>query len=134
MGNPRYRAIISQQLCIGCGLCEETLPDVFQLGDYNASVVVPSIAAENLDALRTAVRDCPVEAISIAPLGATDSGHSPDDDNEKRENEEQDGEIREYKRKHSDLTDRDEIEPHDAEALQRGEHNFTVVRNGTDDN
>ena len=133
MGIPVYRVSVDQELCIGCGLCEETLPEVFRVGDFTASAVSGPIPAEHTESLLIAARDCPVEAIALERTGET-SGKPAGDDHEEGEDEEQGGEIREYKRKHGHLADRDEVEPDHAQRLEGGEHNFTVVRNGTNDN
>lgn len=54
-------------LCIGCGLCEETCPDVFDVGDDGCSRVL----GESPDPIlygdvREAAEECPTGAISIA--------------------------------------------------------------------
>ncbi|MFP4113458.1 MAG: ferredoxin [Spirochaetota bacterium] len=134
MAETRYRAIVDQTRCIGCGLCEETMPDVFRLGDYAASVVKSVLAADRWEELVIVTRDCPVGAISVENVPEDEtSGNASGDDDQKRENEEEDGEIGEYKRKHGDLSDRNQIEPDDPQDFQRGEHNFSIVRNGTND-
>lgn len=134
MGTPVYRASVDQQVCIGCGLCEETLPSVFSVGDFTASAASDPVPAEHTELLLIAARDCPVEAITLSLVDEDPSGQAPRDDHEEGEDEEQGGEIREYKRKHGHLADRDEVEPDDAQRLQGGEHNLSIVRNGTNDN
>jgi len=135
MGTPRYRVSVDQTLCIGCGLCEETMPDVFQLGDYTASVADPSVPDDREEALTVVARDCPVGAIDVARAASSEgSGRAPGDDDQERKDEEEGGEIREYKRKHGYVADGDVVEPDDSERLQGREHNFSIVRNGTNDN
>lgn len=135
MGDSVYRAYVDQDLCIGCGLCEETMPDVFRLGDYTVSVVATFVPEEQLPMLEIAARDCPVGAISILPGSPEQtSWHAPGDHDQESQNEEEGGEIGEYKRKHGYLTNPDEVEPNDSKRFERGEHNLSVVRNGTNDN
>ncbi len=110
-----YRVEVNQELCIGCGFCEETRPDVFLLGDYTATVVVDQVSDERLESLMAAARDCPVEAIRIIPL----SGETSADDDEERHCEEDGGEIREYERKHRDAADPHHIEPDHPKRLER---------------
>ena len=60
--------------CIGCGLCEENLPEVFAMGEFVASLrreLVPALMEEQL---QIAARDCPVNAITVVPA----SGDPPD--------------------------------------------------------
>jgi len=59
------KAVVDQDECTGCGLCEETCPAVFKLGDEMAEVIVDEIPADALDTARQAEADCPVEAIKI---------------------------------------------------------------------
>lgn len=53
--------------CTACGLCVETCPEVFELGEDAdvAKVIVDTVPPEAEDACREAAEDCPVEAIRI---------------------------------------------------------------------
>jgi ferredoxin len=51
--------------CTACGLCSDTCPDVFELGDDMAEVKVDEVPAEFEDAVQQAADECPVEAIII---------------------------------------------------------------------
>lgn len=60
------QAVVDRDLCIGCGLCEETCPEVFRLDDDGiALVIVEHIGAELYGPTRDAAELCPVSAISI---------------------------------------------------------------------
>ena len=55
---------VNEELCIGCGACEEACPDVFELSGDTSTVTVDSVP-ENLEALALeAETGCPVDAIS----------------------------------------------------------------------
>jgi len=51
--------------CTACGLCSDTCPEVFELGDDMARVIVDQVPAEHEEAVRQAAEECPVEAIII---------------------------------------------------------------------
>ncbi|MDO5144218.1 MAG: ferredoxin [bacterium] len=54
--------------CIGCGLCEATCPDVFELGkDGHAHVKPHSDEAQQTRDARRAHDSCPVAAIEEIP-------------------------------------------------------------------
>ena len=59
------KAKVDADACTGCGLCEETCPEVFELSDDVAKVKVDVVPPEAQDSCREAAEDCPVEAISI---------------------------------------------------------------------
>lgn len=60
------KAIVDKDTCTGCGLCEETCPEVFRLGDDDiAEVIVADVPPEAQDSAREAAEGCPVEAITI---------------------------------------------------------------------
>jgi len=58
------KATVDQDLCTGCGLCESTCPEVFEVQDDVAVVIVDVVPKDAEDACKEAAEDCPVEAIS----------------------------------------------------------------------
>ena len=59
------KATVDEETCIGCGLCVETCPEVFELTDDKAIVKVDEVPAQVADTCREAAENCPVEAIQI---------------------------------------------------------------------
>jgi ferredoxin len=55
---------VDQDLCIGCGLCAATCPEVFELENDLSQVKLTPVPQEFQDDALTAERICPVEAIS----------------------------------------------------------------------
>ena len=104
------------------------MPDVFVVGDYTATAV-DRIGPDRLDLLQAVARDCPVDAISIVQ----ESGDAPAHDDEKGQYEEKYGQIRKHEREDSGVPYSHNVEPNHTERFKRGEHNFTVVRNGSHD-
>jgi ferredoxin len=51
--------------CIACGLCVDTCPEVFEMGDQYAQLTVDAVPEEHQEAVRQAAEECPVEAIII---------------------------------------------------------------------
>ncbi len=59
------KAVVDQDLCIGCSLCAETCPEVFEMGDDGLAHVIAEVTPDVEDAAETARETCPTEAISI---------------------------------------------------------------------
>lgn len=59
------KATVDKELCTGCGLCEETCPDVFVLDGETAKVKVDIVPQGAEDTCRQAAEECPVEAITV---------------------------------------------------------------------
>ena len=51
--------------CTACGLCVETCPEVFQMGDEIAEVIADDVPPQFEDAAQQAADECPVEAIEV---------------------------------------------------------------------
>jgi ferredoxin len=54
-----------EDTCTACGLCVDTCPEVFEMGDEMAQVIVEEVPAEYEDAVQQATDECPVEAIIV---------------------------------------------------------------------
>jgi ferredoxin len=54
-----------EDTCTACGLCVDTCPEVFEMGDDMAQVIVDEVPAEYEDAVQQAADECPVEAIIV---------------------------------------------------------------------
>ena len=51
--------------CTACGLCLDTCPEVFEMGDEIAEVIVDNVPPELEETAQQAADECPVEAIVI---------------------------------------------------------------------
>ncbi len=56
---------IDHDICIGCGICEITCPEVFKMKDDVMSIIKNPTLKTSEKACMEAKEDCPVEAISI---------------------------------------------------------------------
>ena len=52
-----------EDTCTACGLCCDTCPEVFEMGDEMATVIVEEVPAEFEEATQQAIDECPVGAI-----------------------------------------------------------------------
>jgi ferredoxin len=60
------KARVDPDLCIGCGICPEVCPAVFEMGDDDkAHVKVEKVPAEAEAACRDAAEQCPGSAIQV---------------------------------------------------------------------
>ena len=60
------KAIVNEDTCIGCGLCESVCPEVFKMNGDKAVVYTNPVPAQAEAACKQAVNECPVTAISVA--------------------------------------------------------------------
>lgn len=56
---------IDKDLCTACGLCADTCPEVFEIGEDSAVVKTENVPAEYEDKVKEAAQNCPTEAIKI---------------------------------------------------------------------
>lgn len=59
------KAIVDKDACIGCGLCAETCPEVFEMNDNVAIVKVETVPPAAEGSCKEAADTCPVNAITL---------------------------------------------------------------------
>jgi ferredoxin len=60
------KVMVDEDICIGCGRCEEICPAVFHVDEtVGKSAVIDEEACEYVGCCEAAEENCPVEAISI---------------------------------------------------------------------
>lgn len=58
-------ATVSKEACVGCALCASTCPDVFEMQDLIAVVIMTPVKPEYAASAKRAADDCPVSAITV---------------------------------------------------------------------
>lgn len=58
------KVYVDEDLCIGCGLCVDSCPDVFELTD-DGKAKAKANAEDNIDCAKDAADTCPTEAITV---------------------------------------------------------------------
>ena len=56
---------VDAELCVGCGLCVNTSPEIFEMKDDKAILKVDTVPAGGEDSCKQSKDECPVEAIII---------------------------------------------------------------------
>jgi ferredoxin len=60
------RVVVDRSRCVGTGICESTVPDVFEIEDDGRLVIEEcDVAPDRLDPVRAAVASCPTQALSL---------------------------------------------------------------------
>ena len=57
------RAFVDPELCISCGLCTETAPEVFRMNDQDKAEAYADTTPDNREVVAEAIDGCPVAAI-----------------------------------------------------------------------
>ena len=59
------RVTVDDDACIGCGLCAEECPEVFEMNDDKVHVKVDEVPEDVTESCKEAAENCPVEAIQM---------------------------------------------------------------------
>jgi ferredoxin len=65
MAEEKIMKVRIEDSCTACGLCVDTCPEVFEMGDVIAEVIVDNVPPELEETAQQAADECPVEAIVI---------------------------------------------------------------------
>jgi ferredoxin len=60
------KAKVDPEVCIGCGLCVSTCPEVYKMEGDKAVVLVAVVPKAAEEACKKAAEDCPVTAITVS--------------------------------------------------------------------
>jgi ferredoxin len=59
------KAVVDPNACVGCGLCVDTCPEVFEMDAAIAKVIADPVPEKAKAKCKDAAEACPVEAIKI---------------------------------------------------------------------
>ena len=59
------KATVIDDVCVGCGMCAQICPEVFESRDDKAVVIANPVPKEAEDTVKQAASECPVEAIKV---------------------------------------------------------------------
>lgn len=59
------KAVVDQEACVGCGICADTCPEVFEMDESVAKVIAETVPEDAGESCREAASACPVEAITV---------------------------------------------------------------------
>jgi ferredoxin len=59
------RVVVDEDLCQGHAMCELEAPDVFKTPKVGPVSLIGEVTADNLEAVRLAVRHCPTGALTL---------------------------------------------------------------------
>lgn len=59
------KVTVDEETCIGCEVCVDTCPEVFEMVDDKARVKNNEVPKDVVESCREATENCPVEAIQI---------------------------------------------------------------------
>ena len=66
------KAVISEELCVGCGICVKMMPEVYELIDQKAYARLENVNSGNMTMIHKTVSKCPTQAITINVSGGTE--------------------------------------------------------------
>ena len=60
------KAVVDAEKCIGCGLCAQVAPDIYEMQGDKAVTKIDEISEDKTEEARSGAEQCPTEAIIIS--------------------------------------------------------------------
>ena len=60
------KAVVNAESCIGCGLCVQVAPEVYEMQGDKAVTLIDEIPEDKLEVAQSGADQCPVTAIAIS--------------------------------------------------------------------
>ena len=60
------KAVVDQETCIGCGVCAQVAPEVYEMQGDKAVAVSEELAEDKVSSAQEGADQCPVNAISVS--------------------------------------------------------------------
>lgn len=60
------KAIVDQELCIGCGLCAQVAPEIYEMQGDKAVAKADEVTEDNAEQAKNGADQCPVNAITVS--------------------------------------------------------------------
>ena len=60
------KAVIDKEACIGCGLCVQVAPEIYEMQEDKAVSLVDEIPEDKVEDAQNGADQCPVTAITVS--------------------------------------------------------------------
>ncbi len=60
------KAVVDHDACIGCGLCAQVAPDIYQMQGDKAVAIADDIPEDKIEDAKSGADQCPVTAIVVS--------------------------------------------------------------------